>query len=154
MKHRRHGVGALRGNTGLFLKKLEGLGEKSLDVVIGTGERLLARSIYLTELVSELQEMARVDEEAGKFASIDSAPETVEELLQMDPDQIPTEAKDYARRMVNDMMGVADQAKKALPFRSLTRNAGLSAFARSAVRFSNHTATTSSNATALIGSAF
>jgi hypothetical protein len=49
---------------------------------------------------------------------------------------------------VNDMFGQADQSKKALPFQTQTTHAGWNQVLRSSVRFSNHTATTSSNLTA------
>lgn len=146
-KQRRYGVGRVKSTAGQLIKRLEGIGEWGLDKTIGSGERLLARSIYLTELVGELQEMQ-------VRGVIDSAPETVEQLINMPADMIPTEAKDYARQKVNDMMGVADQSKKGWAFKSHSRNASLQAFLRSAVRFSNHTATTSSNATAMISGVF
>ena len=140
---RRHGVGAFKSVAGKMTKQLEALNEWGLDKTIGVGERWIARSIYMMELLGELRRM----KEAGV---IDVAPETVDQLLEIPGYQIPTQAKDYARMKVNDMMGMADQSKKSFMFQSHSRFPGIQALTRSAVRFSNHTVTTASNMTSLL----
>jgi hypothetical protein len=140
---RRYGVGGVKAVSGKLTKQLEALNEWGLDKTIGVGERWIARSIYMMELLGELRRM----KEAGV---IDVTPETVDQLLKIPGHQIPTQAKDYARMKVNDMMGIADQSKKSFMFQSHSRFPGIQALTRSAVRFSNHTATTASNMTSLL----
>lgn len=139
----RHGINPVKAVAGKVAKQIEALGEWGLDRTIGVGERWIARSIYMTELLGELQRM----KDAGV---IDSAPVDVDQLLEIPGSLIPTQAKDYARMKVNDMMGIADQSKKSFMFQSHSRFPGVQAITRSAVRFSNHTATTASNMTALL----
>ena len=140
----RYGQNVVKKVVGRALKELESLQEKGLDLTIASGERWVSRSLYATELIRELRSMQRENPDIRVPASID-------ELIDgsFDTKSIPVEAKEHARRKVNDMFGQADQAKKAWLFQTRTTSSGWNDLMRSSVRFSNHTATTSSNMTAL-----
>ena len=132
-------TGKAKQLSGLFVKEYENLGERALNVVIGSGERLVSRAIFAAELMSEM----RNRNEGG-------GPTTVEELFDQKTYQIPVVANEMARIKVSDMMGQSDQSKKSLLFQSHSDSPVWSSLLKSLVRFSNHTATTSSNMTAFM----
>ena len=142
-KQTRHGVGFAKKWSGFTANQIGGLQERALDFTIAKGERMLSRSIFLTELLAELRWME-------KSGQLEKAPTSVEELMAMDKSKIPMEAVEYAQTKVSDHMGVADQAKKGYFFQNRTTSPTWNALLRSVVRFSNHQATTSSGMSAML----
>jgi hypothetical protein len=143
-KQVRHGAGLGKKWSGYALNQITNLGEKSLDFSIAKVERALSRSIFITELLAELRWME-------KNGQIEKAPKDEMELIgRKDFKNIPMEAVQYAEAKVSDHMGVADQAKKAMPFQNLTRSPSWNALIRTISRFSNHQASTSSGMAAML----
>jgi hypothetical protein len=139
----RHGAGAVRKYSGVAVREVENWQEKGLDLTIARPERVLSRSIFLTELMAELRWMQQ-----NKM--VEQIPQTVEQLI--DPNanwHIPQEAVQAAQTKVNDHMGLSDQGKKSFFFQNKTASPTWNALMRTIVRFSNHQSTTSSNASAL-----
>jgi hypothetical protein len=123
----------------------ETVGEGALQVTIGSPERLLARAMYIVEL---RQQLRKYDGDSS-LANL-----SLEELVQKEAKDIPVYAKQYARIKVTDMMGQSDEAKKSWFFQNRSKNPLESAFYRNVARFSNHTATTASNMSAMIPTIF
>lgn len=124
---RRFGRHKTKSFAGKFLRIVEGSGEFALDKTIASGERFLASTMFFVEL----HQQTGMD---------------VDEIL--DPEKgkaITDEHKHNARVKVNDVMGQSDQAKKSFFFQTRDKNPSLNALWRTAVRFSNHTASMSSN---------
>jgi len=137
------GSNKLSQGIGFMSEGIKNLQEKGMDLAIAKVERILSRTIFMTELMIEMKKIIG-----------DRAPKTMDELLRMPKDQIPDLAVQLAQIKVSDHMGQSDQAKKAFLFQSSSQSPTLQHVARTMVRFSNHTATTASNATALIPSLF
>jgi hypothetical protein len=112
----------------------KGLGEGSLDVVIGAPERANIQAIYAFELFHQLQKMMGPE-----------APKTLQEMYQMDPSSINTLAKTKADILVTDFMGLGDKSKKAGAYNIRSKSAIVSMIVQSFTRFSNHTATVGAN---------
>ena len=123
----------------------ESVGETSLQFAIGSPERLLARAIYIVEL---RQQLRKYDGDSN-LANL-----SLEELIKKEAKDIPVYAKQYARIKVTDMMGQSDESKKSWFFQNRSKNPLESAFWRNVARFSNHTATTASNMSAMIPTIF
>ena len=140
----RYGQGRTMKIVGRVFKELETLQEKGLEVTIAKGERTVSRPMFMMELVSEMRKMQR------EYPSI--VVPSIDDIVngRLAKDQIPPDAINYARMKVNDMFGQADQAKKAKPFQTWSTNAGWNAVLKSVTRFSNQTATASSNLTSLL----
>jgi hypothetical protein len=130
----RYGTSAVKSRSGQALKKYEKLGEGALNLTIGLGERILATSVFLTELMDQMNGM-----DLDTLLSYSSR-----------PNDIPIMAKTNAQVKVNDMMAQSDQAKKSWVFQTRDSNPAMSALWRSAGRFSNHTASMASNMTVMM----
>ena len=125
---------------GRFVKEYQNTGEAALDFTIGSGERLISKAIFLTELMSEM-----------KRANTINSPNTVEDLLSnFNSRNIPVLANRMAEIKVSDMMGQSDVSKKSTLFQNRSDSPVWSSLWKSLTRFSNHTASTSSNMTALL----
>ena len=131
----RYGRAKAKNLVGKGLRKYENYGEKALMYTIGSGERVIAASVFLTELMEQM---------GGSG---------LEQVLSMDADAIPMTVKNTARIRVNDLMSQSDQAKKSWMFQTRTSSPARNALFRSLVRFSNHTAGVASNASAMSGAA-
>jgi hypothetical protein len=140
----RDGTNRIAAYAGRAAKEIEALSEKGMEITIGSTERLLSMSIYATEVIHELQSL-----HARGLLDV-LPPKDVDALLDMPISDIPSSVFHYAQVKVNDMMGQSDQAKKALIFQNQTRNPGVHSLIRSIVRFSNQTATGSSNISAML----
>ena len=123
---RRFGRHKVKSKAGKVIRQLEGSGEWALDKTIASGERILASSVFLVELAQQLE-----------TSDIDGILEGRVEFT--------SKQKSSAKLKVNDMMGQSDQAKKSWFFQSRDENPTANALWRSIVRFSNHTASMSSN---------
>jgi hypothetical protein len=131
----RYGKNKGRNIVGKGLRKYEQLGEKALSLTIGSGERVIASAVFLTELMEQLGN------------------QNLEQVMAMNADDVPMMAKVNARTKVNDLMSQSDQSKKGWLFQTRTTSPTANALLRSAVRFSNHTAGMSSNASVLFPAA-
>lgn len=142
-KTNRYGYGAPKVVAGRIFKEIQTLQERGLDLTIASGERIISRALYITEVLAELNRRAKTDKSIKSYA-------TVEEFLsnERNYESIPPLIANTARMKVNDMFGQADQSKKGWLFQTRTSHAGWNQVLRSATRFSNHTATTSANMTA------
>jgi hypothetical protein len=130
----RYGKKKGRNLVGKGFRKYEQIGEKALSLTIGSGERVIASAVFLTELM-ELMGNHNLDQILG----MDKAGR----------DAIPMMAKNNARVKVNDLMSQSDQSKKAGLFQTKTSSPTRNALMRSLTRFSNHTAGVGSNASVL-----
>jgi len=140
LKHQlRFGVGKGKAWAGKILKEYENIGEAALNLTIGKGEKVISRAIFLAELLGEMRR-----------SGSPHTPADVDGLLELNSRQIPIAATQMATMKVNDMMGQSDMSKKAMPFQSHSDSPVWSSLLKSLVRFSNHTATTASNLTALL----
>jgi hypothetical protein len=144
-KQVRHGAGFAKKWSGYVLNQIANLGEKGLDFTIAKSERALARSIFITELMTELRFME-------KNGQIEKAPESENDLISGNwpLNSIPMEAIQYAETKVSDHMGIADKANKSLLFRSVSKSPIFNHLMRTGTRFSTHTATTSSGMAAAL----
>jgi hypothetical protein len=131
----RYGRAKVKNAVGKGLRKYENYGEKALMLTIGSGERVIAASVFLTELMEQM---------GGS---------SLERLLKLDADAIPMTVKNDARIKVNDLMSQSDQSKKSWMFQTRTSSPARNALFRSLVRFSNHTAGVASNVSAMSGAA-
>ena len=144
----KYGVGGVKKWTGRGLRELENAQEAGLNLAIAMPERVLSRSIFITELLAELRWMKTNN-------LVETIPSSVADLI--DPAQawhkrLPQEAIEAAQTKVNDHMGIGDQAKKAFFFQGKTKSPTLNVLMKSITRFSNHQATTSSNMSAMLPS--
>ena len=144
----KYGVGGVKKWTGRGLRELENAQEEGLNLAIAMPERVLSRSIFITELLAELRWMKTNN-------LVETIPSSVADLI--DPAQawhkrLPQEAIEAAQTKVNDHMGIGDQAKKAFFFQGKTKSPTLNVLMKSITRFSNHQATTSSNMSAMLPS--
>ena len=128
----RHGSETFKTRGGQALRKYEEIGEKALGFTIGTGERVLAASIFLTELMDQTGE------------------KDVDSLLLKKAKDFDKMHKVNSLTKVNDMMAQSDQSKKSWLFQSRSESPTMSALWRSLVRFSNHTASMSSNMSVMV----
>ena len=133
----RYGDKKVKNFVGKGLRKYEQFGERVLDLTIGSGERVIASSLFLTELMNELENMDKIQK-----GDLDA-------MLEMKPQQIPMIAKNNARVKVNDLMSQSDQSKKAEIHQTKTSNPNLNALMKSLTRFSNHTSGMASNVSVL-----
>ena len=131
----RYGDKKVKNFIGKSLRQYEKFGEKVLDFTIGSGERVIASSVFLTELMNELDN------------------NDLNAVLEMKGKQIPMMAKNNARVKVNDLMSQSDQSKKASIHHTKTSNPNLNAAFKSLTRFSNHTSGIASNVSVLSMSA-
>jgi hypothetical protein len=131
----RYGRAKVKNTIGKGLRKYENYGEKALMLTIGSGERVIAASVFITELMEQMGDSS------------------LERLLELDADAIPMTVKNDARIKVNDLMSQSDQAKKSWMFQTRTSSPARNALFRSLVRFSNHTAGVASNVSAMSGAA-
>lgn len=127
----RYGSKKGRNLLGKALRKYEQFGEKVLDLTIGSGERVIASSLFLTELMNELGN------------------NDLNAVLELKGRQVPMTAKNNARVKVNDLMAQSDQSKKASIHHTKTSNPNLNAAWKSLTRFSNHTSSIASNVSVL-----
>ena len=127
----RYGSKKGKNLLGKVLRKYEQFGEKALDLTIGSGERVIASSLFLTELMNELGN------------------NDLNAVLELKGRQIPMTAKNNARVKVNDLMSQSDQSKKASIHHTKTSNPNLNAAWKSLSRFSNHTSGIASNVSVL-----
>ena len=127
----RYGSKKGKNFIGKALRKYEQFGEKALDLTIGSGERVIASSLFLTELMNELGN------------------NDLNAVLELKGRQIPMTAKNNARVKVNDLMSQSDQSKKASIHHTKTSNPNLNAAWKSLTRFSNHTSGIASNVSVL-----
>jgi hypothetical protein len=127
----RYGSKKGKNFLGKALRKYEQFGEKVLDLTIGSGERVIASSLFLTELMNELGN------------------NDLNAVLELKGRQIPMTAKNNARVKVNDLMSQSDQSKKASIHHTKTSNPNLNAAWKSLTRFSNHTSGIASNVSVL-----
>jgi len=127
----RYGSKKAKNLFGKAIRKYEQFGEKALDLTIGSGERVIASSLFLTELMNELRS------------------NDLNAVLEMKGKQIPMMAKNNARVKVNDLMSQSDQSKKASIHHTKTSNPNLNAAFKSLTRFSNHTSGIASNVSVL-----
>ena len=141
---------AMNVHGNLFTKNLKRLAgsfprymEGAMDIIFGGPERWVARSIYVTEMLEELQ---------ARPGQGQRPPDTFEDMFRMK--SIDTLATIRADIKTSDMMGMADQSKKSWWFQSTGSSPEMAQLKRAFSRMSNHTATTTSNMTALIPSLF
>jgi len=138
----RYGYGIHKQIAGRIFKEIENLTEIGMDLTIASGERLVSRALYMSELLGELNRMNAADPSVQTYDSVEAL------IKESNLKGINPEAANYARMKVNDMFGQADQAKKGFLFQTRTTHPGWNQVLRSTTRFSNHTASTSSNLTA------
>lgn len=131
---RRFGGSMVKNKAGKGVRKYEQLGERVLDLSIGTGERFISSAMFLVELIDQLQIDAK----------------DVESLFDLNADDVPQLAKSNATRKVNDTMGQADQSRKSWMFQNRTSSPTRNALWRSIVRFSNQTASLASNTSVMV----
>lgn len=127
----RYGDKKVRNFAGKAFRKYEQLGEKVLDFTIGSGERVIASSLFLTELMEQLEN------------------NDLDAVLELKGQQISMMAKNNSRVKVNDLMSQSDQSKKASIHQTKTSNPNLNALMKSLTRFSNHTSGMASNVSVL-----
>lgn len=114
--------------------RVRDVGEKSLEYTIGGPERANVQAIFTFELFNELQRTMG-----------DKAPQTIEEMFKMNPDDISTLAKTKADIMVADFMGMSDKAKKAGVYNLDVKRPLASLLVSGLTRFGNHKLTTNAN---------
>ena len=131
----RYGVGQVNAKIGRGFRAYERFAEKALSFTIGTPERMLAGTIYMVELAEKMKA------------------ETVQDVL-LRKNEITKELAQQAKLKVNDVMAQSDQSKKSWFFQTRDQSPVLNAFWRSLVRFSNHTASMSSNTAVLTQTMF
>ena len=131
----RYGVGQVKAKIGRGFRAYERFAEKALSFTIGTPERMLAGTIYMVELAEKMKA------------------ETVQDVL-LRKNEITKELAQQAKLKVNDVMAQSDQSKKSWFFQTRDQSPVLNAFWRSLVRFSNHTASMSSNTAVLTQTMF
>lgn len=120
--------------TRLLASGVNNIGEGLLDAVIGNPERALVSAIYAFELFNELQK------EMGS-----SAPKTIKEMLNMNPDEFSTYSKTKADIMVTDYMGIGDRAKKAKIYNLPKKYALTTLLLNGLTRYGNHSLTVGPN---------
>lgn len=133
----RYGVGQVKAKIGRGLRVYERFAEKALSFTIGAPERMLAGTIYMVELAEKMKA------------------ETIEDvLLRKNEIKKTPELAQQAKLKVNDVMAQSDQSKKSWFFQTRDQSPVLNAFWRSLSRFSNHTASMSSNTAVLTQTMF
>lgn len=124
---RRYGVNVVKNKAGKALRKYEEIGEQALNFTIGGGERFIATSMFLTEMMDQMGGI------------------TVEELIAKKDEEIPISAKINSKLKVSDVMAQSDQSTKSWMFQNRTSGPARAALWKSLVRFSNHTSSVASN---------
>jgi len=131
----RYGVGQVKAKVGRGLRAYERFAEKTLSFTIGKPERMLAGTIFMIELAEKMNV------------------KTVDDVL-LRKNDVTKELAQQAKLKVNDVMAQSDQSKKSWFFQTRDQSPVLNAFWKSLVRFSNHTASTSSNTSVLTHTMF
>jgi hypothetical protein len=131
----RYGRNKVKAKAGRSIRWYERLSEKALSLSIGTPERMLAGTIFMVELAEKM--------------GAENAAEVIVRKGEID-DSMAQQAK----LKVNDIMAQSDQAKKSWFFQTRDQSPVMNAFWRSLVRFSNHTASMSSNTAVMTRSMF
>lgn len=132
---KRYGDKVVRNTLGQGIRKYEKLGEDALNFTIGRVERLMATSIFLTELMEETGEV-----DADKILGGQIKPTDLDIV--------------NSRTKVNDMLGQSDQSKKAGVMQINNQSPIVSSLMKSLFVFSNQTASTASNLSVMTPMAF